>query len=174
LSGIATIVSEVLTRTRIERAEKHRLSHWQLIFLQSKDYLTEEGVLGRDNAGDRLKMWCQLGDFWGGLAGLLMGSIFYSIPGIGPVIVLGPLVMNTKPKPTHRRRSRQPNFSGPESWYEAPSYDNAMPEQFFDSRIKLAAVCPETALMYAVFEDAFLCFHKQFEPDQLDMQRARG
>jgi hypothetical protein len=27
--------------------------------------------------------------------------------------------------------------------------------------------------MYAVLEDAFLCFHKQFEPDQRFVQRAR-
>ena len=80
--------------------------------------------------------------------------------------------MNTKRKPTRRRRSRQPTSAARDAWYEAPSYDNAMPEEFFDSRIKLAAVCPETALMYAVLEDAFLCFHKQFEPDQRDMQRA--
>jgi hypothetical protein len=34
---------------------------------------------------------------------------------------------------------------------------NALPEQFFDTRISLASVCPETALMYAVIEDALLC-----------------
>ena len=38
--------------------------------------------------------------------------------------------------------------------------------QFFDSTVKLAAVCPETALMYAVLENAFLSFHKQFESGQ--------
>jgi hypothetical protein len=31
-------------------------------------------------------------------------------------------------------------------------------EEFFDSRIRLARVRPETALMYAVLEDAFFCF----------------
>ena len=36
LSAAAALVSEVVTRTRVERAEKHRLSYWQLIFLQSK------------------------------------------------------------------------------------------------------------------------------------------
>jgi hypothetical protein len=39
-----------------------------------------------------MKVWCQFGDFCGGLAGLLLGSAFYFIPGIGPVIVFGPLV----------------------------------------------------------------------------------
>jgi hypothetical protein len=47
------------------------------------------------------------------------------------------------------------------------------PEEFFDSRVKLAAVCPETALMYAVLEDALLCFQKQFETEQPFAQRAR-
>jgi len=60
--------------------------------IAGRDYHTEERVLGHHNAGDRMKMWCQLGDFWGGLSGMLMGSAFYFIPGIGPVIVFGPLV----------------------------------------------------------------------------------
>ncbi|MGH7797582.1 MAG: hypothetical protein ACREQ2_22200 [Candidatus Binatia bacterium] len=81
--------------------------------------------------------------------------------------------MNTKRKPTHQSRSPQPTSAHRDAWYEAPSYDNALPEKFFDSRVKLTAVCPETALMYAVLEDAFLCFHKQFEADQRRMRSAR-
>ena len=38
---------------------------------------------------------------------------------------------------------------------------NALPEQFFNTRISLASVCPETALMYAVLEDALLCFQEK-------------
>ena len=57
-----------------------------------KDYRTEKCVIGYDNADGRMKVWCQFGDFWGGLSGLLLGSAFYFIPGIGPVIVFGPLV----------------------------------------------------------------------------------
>ena len=57
-----------------------------------KDYHTAQRAIGYHNAGDRMKVWRQLGDFWGGLSGLLIGSAFYSIPGIGPVIVFGPLV----------------------------------------------------------------------------------
>jgi hypothetical protein len=56
-----------------------------------KDYHTAQRVTGYYNAGAR-RVWDQLGDFWGGLSGLLLGSAFYSIPGIGPVIVFGPLV----------------------------------------------------------------------------------
>jgi hypothetical protein len=48
-----------------------------------------------------------------------------------------------------------------------------LPEQFFDCRIKLTVVRPETALMYAVLEDAFLCFHKQFETEPRLIESAR-
>jgi len=57
-----------------------------------RDYHKEEHVIGDYNAGDRMKVWCRLGDFWGGLWGLLFGSAFFFIPGVGPVMVFGPLV----------------------------------------------------------------------------------
>ena len=57
-----------------------------------KDYQTEEHVVGYYNTGDRMKVWGKLGAFWGGLWGLLFGSAFFFIPGIGPLIVFGPLV----------------------------------------------------------------------------------
>ena len=58
-----------------------------------KDYHTEEHVVGYYNAGDRMKYWGKLGAFWGGFWGLLFGSAFFWIPGIGQVLVAGPLVM---------------------------------------------------------------------------------
>jgi hypothetical protein len=57
-----------------------------------KDYHTEEHVVGYYNAGDRMKFWGKLGAFWGGLWNLLFGSALFLIPGIGPVVVFGPLV----------------------------------------------------------------------------------
>ena len=72
----------------------------------------------------------------------------------------------------HRRQVRQPvSTRRPASYYRRNA--SVLPEQFFDSRVKLAAVCPETAMMYAVLEDAFLCFHKQFEPEPRFIERAR-
>lgn len=53
---------------------------------------TDENVVGYYNAGDRMKYWGKLGAFWGGFWGLLFGSAFFAIPGIGPVLVAGPLV----------------------------------------------------------------------------------
>lgn len=58
-----------------------------------KDYHTEENVVGFYNAGDRMKFWGKLGAFWGGLWGILFGSAFFAIPGLGQMVVLGPLAM---------------------------------------------------------------------------------
>ena len=57
-----------------------------------RDYHTDEHVIGYYNAGDRMKYWGKMGAFWGGLWGMLFGSAFFLIPGIGPLIVAGPLV----------------------------------------------------------------------------------
>ena len=57
-----------------------------------KDYHTEEQVVGYYNAGDRMKRWGSSGAFWGGFWGLLFGSAFFAIPGIGPVLAAGPIV----------------------------------------------------------------------------------
>jgi hypothetical protein len=39
-----------------------------------------------------MKYWGKLGAFWGGIWGLLFGTAFFFVPGIGPVLVAGPLV----------------------------------------------------------------------------------
>lgn len=57
-----------------------------------KDSHSDERVVGYYNSGDRMKYWGKAGAFWGGFWGLLFGSAFFAIPGIGPVLVAGPLV----------------------------------------------------------------------------------
>lgn len=57
-----------------------------------KDYHTEEHPVGFYNIGDRVKAWGKTGAFWGGLWGLLLGWAFFFIPGIGPLMIAGPLV----------------------------------------------------------------------------------
>ncbi|MGB9435790.1 MAG: general stress protein [Candidatus Acidiferrum sp.] len=57
-----------------------------------REYHSEEHVVGYYNAGDRMKYWGKLGLFWGGIWGLLFGAAFFAVPGIGPVLVAGPLV----------------------------------------------------------------------------------
>ena len=56
-----------------------------------KDYHTDEHVVGYYNAGDRMKSWGKMGAFWGGLWGLLFGAAFFWIPGVGQVLVAGPV-----------------------------------------------------------------------------------
>ncbi len=57
-----------------------------------KDYHSDEHVVGYYNTGDRMRYWGKLGAFWGGLWGLLFGSALFLVPGIGPIVVGGPIV----------------------------------------------------------------------------------
>jgi len=53
---------------------------------------TDEHPVGYYNTGDRMKYWGKVGAFWGGFWGLLFGSAFFFIPGIGPILAAGPVV----------------------------------------------------------------------------------
>jgi hypothetical protein len=57
-----------------------------------KDYHTEEHALGFYSSGDRMKFWGARGAFWGSLWGILFGGAFLFIPGVGPLVVMGPFV----------------------------------------------------------------------------------
>src|ERR1700728_1774356 len=60
--------------------------------IAARDTHTDEHVVGYYNAGDRMRYWGKVGAFWGGFWGLLFGSAMFAIPGIGPILVAGPLV----------------------------------------------------------------------------------
>ncbi|MGA7924633.1 MAG: general stress protein [Candidatus Sulfotelmatobacter sp.] len=90
-----SVVAVYSTHTEADQAVKelqrggvdmHKLS------IVGKGYHTDEQVVGYYNAGDRMKYWGKVGAFWGGFWGLLFGSAFFMIPGIGPILVAGPLV----------------------------------------------------------------------------------
>jgi hypothetical protein len=57
-----------------------------------KDFQSDQTVLGYYNTGDRMKAWGQTGAFWGGLWGLLFGSAFFFVPGVGALLAAGPVV----------------------------------------------------------------------------------
>jgi hypothetical protein len=57
-----------------------------------KDYHTDEHVVGYYNMGDRVAHWGKSGAFWGWIWGLVFGSAFFFIPGVGPVMVGGPIL----------------------------------------------------------------------------------
>jgi uncharacterized membrane protein len=60
--------------------------------IAGKDTHTDEHVVGYYNTGDRMKRWGKIGAFWGGFWGLLFGSGMFLIPGLGPILIAGPLV----------------------------------------------------------------------------------
>lgn len=64
----------------------------KLISIVGKDHRAEDHVVGYYKTGDRLKYWGKLGAFWGGIWGLLVGEAFFWMPGVGPILVGGPLV----------------------------------------------------------------------------------
>ncbi|MEZ5366407.1 MAG: general stress protein [Bryobacterales bacterium] len=56
-----------------------------------RDYHTDEHVTGYYNTGDRVKYWGKNGAFWGAIFGWLFGAAFFVVPGIGPLVIAGPL-----------------------------------------------------------------------------------
>lgn len=95
MSKLDSVVAVYHTHTAAEEAVKE-LQHAGLdmhtLSIVGKDYHTDEQVVGYYNVGDRMKRWGKTGAFWGGFWGLLFGSAFFIIPGIGPLLVAGPLV----------------------------------------------------------------------------------
>lgn len=54
-----------------------------------QNYQTEEHPVGFVNTGDRMWSWGKYGAFWGTIWGLLFGSAFMFIPGVGHVMLAG-------------------------------------------------------------------------------------
>ncbi|MBS0495978.1 MAG: DUF1269 domain-containing protein, partial [Proteobacteria bacterium] len=61
------------------------------ISIIGKNYHSEEKAAGYMNVGDRAWYFGKYGTFWGGMAGLLVGSGFFFILLVGPLGVVGPL-----------------------------------------------------------------------------------
>ncbi|MDO7852520.1 general stress protein [Hymenobacter convexus] len=57
------------------------------------DYQTEEKVLGFYTTGQRMKSWGGVGAFWGSIWGMLLGSALFILPGMGPLLMAGPVVL---------------------------------------------------------------------------------
>src|ERR1700691_6617109 len=95
MSEISSVVAIYENHTQAEEAVKElQRSGFDMktMSIVGKDYHTDEHVVGYYNAGDRMKYWGKLGAFWGGIWGMLFGFAFFAIPGIGPILVAGPLV----------------------------------------------------------------------------------
>jgi hypothetical protein len=92
LNGVLAIYG---THNGAEEAVK-KLQHagidMRSLSIVARDSQSDQQVVGYYNNDDRMKYWGKTGAFWGGCWGLLIGSGFFAIPGIGPVLVAGPLV----------------------------------------------------------------------------------
>ena len=56
------------------------------------DYHTQENVYGYYCTGRRFEAWGSFGAFWSGVWASLTGDGFFFIPGIGPLLMAGPVV----------------------------------------------------------------------------------
>ena len=56
-----------------------------------REVQTEQDVIGYYSSGDRTIYWGKQGAFWGALGGLLLGAAFFLVPGVGAVLIAGPL-----------------------------------------------------------------------------------
>jgi uncharacterized membrane protein len=90
-SVVAVYSSHIDAENAVKDLQRSGFPMTQLSIV-GKDYHSEEHVVGYYNTSDRMKYWGKLGAFWGGLWGFLIGAAFFWIPGIGPVLVAGPLV----------------------------------------------------------------------------------
>ncbi|WP_428477269.1 general stress protein [Photobacterium japonica] len=62
------------------------------ISILGKGYHSEENVAGFYNTGDRVKTWGTTGALWGGVWGALFGAGLFWLPGVGAMMVAGPIV----------------------------------------------------------------------------------
>jgi uncharacterized membrane protein len=90
-----SVVAVYQTHTEADHAVKE-LQHGGVdlrkLSIVGRGYHTDEQVVGYYTTGDRMKYWGKLGAFWGGFWGLLFGSAFFMIPGLGPILAAGPVV----------------------------------------------------------------------------------
>ena len=82
--AVAVFKSHVEAETAVKELQKSGFDMEKLSII-GRDYHTDEHVIGYYNAGDRMK-------YWGGFWGLLFGSAFFFIPGVGPLLFAGPVV----------------------------------------------------------------------------------
>ena len=95
-SVVAVFESHEQAEAAVGELQKDGFDMKQLSII-GKDFHTEEHVVGYYTACDRMLYWggsgALWGSFWGGMWGLLFGSAFFWVPGIGPLLVAGPLGM---------------------------------------------------------------------------------
>lgn len=90
-SVVAIYSNHVDAEAAIKELQKSGFDMKQLSII-GKDYHTEEQVVGFYNVKERMGTWGKFGAFWGAIGALLLGSGLFFIPGVGPVLVGGPVL----------------------------------------------------------------------------------
>ena len=90
-SAVGIFPSHDLAEKAIRELQLSGLDIKKLSIIGKEQY-TDESVVGYYNLDERMQCWGKTGVFWGGLWGLLLGAGFFSIPGLGLLLVAGPLV----------------------------------------------------------------------------------
>jgi uncharacterized membrane protein len=90
-SIVATYSSHANAEAAIKELQQSGFDMKKLSIV-GRDYHTDEHVVGYYNAGDRMQYWGGVGAFWGWIWGLLFGTAFFMVPGIGPLVMAGPIV----------------------------------------------------------------------------------
>jgi hypothetical protein len=72
--------------------ELHRAGFdMQQLSVLGKEHHSEERVVGYYTSGRHMKYWGEMGAFWGEMWDSLAGAAFFVVPGIGSVLIAGPL-----------------------------------------------------------------------------------
>jgi len=90
-SIVAVYPSHIAAEAAIKKLKESGFDTKKLSIV-GRDHPTDDHVVGTYKVGDRMKVWGKTGALWGGLWGLFLGSAFFWIPGLGPILVGGPLV----------------------------------------------------------------------------------
>jgi len=90
-SVVAIFKSHSQAESAIKELQKSGFDMRKLSII-GKEYETEEHVTGYYNLGERAATWGKTGAFWGWIWGCFFGSAFLFLPGIGPVMIGGPIV----------------------------------------------------------------------------------
>lgn len=64
----------------------------QQVSIVGKDHPQDEQIHGYVTTGSQMRFWGGQGAIWGSIFGILAGAGLLFIPGIGPLVVAGPLV----------------------------------------------------------------------------------
>jgi uncharacterized membrane protein len=90
-SIIAVLNTHTEAQAIVRELQKVRFDMKKLSIV-ARDSHAEEHVVGCYNTSGKVRYWGDLDAFWGSFWGLLAGSAFLLVPGIGPIVVVGPVV----------------------------------------------------------------------------------